>query len=429
MEDHCNASLRSQVRIFEIDVAKSPAKPVVSLHPPTSTLATAVAWSYFGLIVLAIAIFYLQGSWTVIAGQEMSWPKTTFTVVNFATLTGFQTTTNYSTDLKLPGQFLALLLTVGGILYSLIVSGTACVRILRLPYTDRQVGFFCLVITAVAMLGGSSLLIRSDQSLLASVFQAASAFGNSGSWLGADPHLSDWQSWVVLMPLAIIGGLGLPVLIELIWPKPDHPISKHSQFTLAWSAGVLLVGTLLLLVLNLPKSVTDISDLRMPFLHAVSGSIESRGAAIPVYNASEFSRHAQRILMILMLIGAGTAGTAGGLKVTTLFVLYRGTRESLASRPAGRLFGIAMTWLAILIGLFVLCYINLLRTVPDLDADRLLMLSISAATNAGLSHDRVSMANAGYSALAITMLLGRIIPPMILWWISQSTRDADVCVA
>ena len=65
---------------------------------------------------------------------------------------------------------------------------------------------------------------------------------------------------------------------------------------------------------------------------------------------------------------------------------------------------------------------------PDLDPDRLLMLSISAATNCGLAHDKVSLAQSGYNSLSITMLLGRIVPPMVLWWLAQTTRETDVCV-
>jgi len=410
-------------------VQKSPAKTVLPLQPPTSVLATATAWLYFALIVISIAVYYLQSGWTVISGTEMSWPKTVFTVINFATLTGFATTSNYTTDLKIPGQSIALLLTIGGILYSLIVSGTAAVRILRLPYSDRQVGYFSLIFTTVAVLGGSTLLMRSEQSYLAAVFQAASSFGNSGAWIGIDPHLEDWRVWIVVFPLAISGGFGLPVLMELLWRRRTHSLSRHTHLTVAWTAAVMLIGAALLLLLSLPKQVIEPAALRLPLLHALSGTLESRGAAIPIHNASDFSRQSQRILMILMLIGAGSAGTAGGLKVTTLFVLVRGTKHSLGRRTSGRLFGIALTWTAILIALIIACWINLLRTVPDLDTDRLLLLSVSAATNAGLSHDRVSLNHSGYTAMAITMLLGRILPPMILWWIAQSTRDEDVCVA
>lgn len=397
--------------------------------PITSTPATVCAWGYFALLAAGFAIFYFGGDSVVVAGQEMSWPKAMFTTINVGTLTGFPTTTNFTTDLKITGQLLALLLTLGGILYSLIVGGTAAVRILRLPYSDRQVGIFSLTLTLILILAGSVLLVRGEQSLLAALFQSTSAFGNAGAWIGVEPTLTEWRTWLVLLPLAILGGLGLPVLIELLSPRNGRSLSTHSQLTLSINALVILIGTALILALTLPDKVTGPGSLRTPFLQAISATVETRSAGLPLYFVTpEFSRAAHRIMMILMLIGAGTAGTAGGLKLTTIYVLYRGTRRSLSGETMGRSLGIALTWLAVLLGVILMCHVNLLRQVPDLDADRLLMLSVSAATNCGLAHDKVSLAQAGYNSLSITMLLGRIIPPMVLWWMAQTTRDEEICV-
>jgi len=410
-------------------VGKQIANSAAPVLPTTSPLATACAWGYFVLLITCIAIFYLGGSAAVVAGQEMSLPKLVFTILNFGTLTGFPTTTNYTTDLKIPGQILALLLTLGGTLYSLIVGGTAAVRILKLPYSDKQVCLFSVVLTVLATIAGSVFLVRGDQTFLASIFQAASAFGNSGAWIGVEPALDEWQTWLVLLPLALLGGFGLPVLIEMLWPRKGRKLSQHSHLTLSLNAMVIVIGAGLLLALNWPDKMLGMGSMRTPFLQAVSGTIQTRSAGLPLYFITpEFSRAAHRILMLLMLIGAGTAGTAGGLKLTTMYVLYRGTRDSLSGRSPGRIFGVAMTWLVILLGIILLCHINLLRQVPDLDADRLLMLSVSAATNCGLAHDKVSLAQSGYNSLSITMLLGRIVPPMMLWWLAQTTRDADVCV-
>lgn len=397
--------------------------------PVTSSLATACAWGYFALLILGFIVFHYGGSFAVVAGQEMSLPKAMFTTLNLGTLTGFQTTTNYTTDLKWQGQVLAILLMLGGILYSLIVGGTAAVRILRLPFTDRQVARFAMLITVAAVILGALLQIQGGQTLLASVFQSISAFGNAGGWMGIEPSLESWRTWIVLLPLATLGGLGLPVLIELVWGRRESTLSLHTRCTLTLTAGMVIGGTLLLFALSWPTKISGVDSLRLPFLLAVSGTLDARSAGLPFYFITpEFSRAASRVLLVLMLIGAGSAGTAGGLKLSTIYVLWRGTRESLASRPAGRSFGIALTWLAILMGVILLCHVNLLRQVPDLDTDRLFVLSVSAATNCGLAHDRVSLSQSGYNSLSITMLLGRIIPPMILWWMAQTTRDAEVCV-
>jgi hypothetical protein len=67
-------------------------------------------------------------------------------------------------------------------------------------------------------------------------------------------------------------------------------------------------------------------------------------------------------------------------------------------------------------------------TQPDLNADRLLLLAVSAASNAGLSHDRVAIVGPGLAALSATMLLGRLLPWGLLWWLAAAAPDENVAI-
>ena len=70
----------------------------------------------------------------------------------------------------------------------------------------------------------------------------------------------------------------------------------------------------------------------------------------------------------------------------------------------------------------------LLSTEPGMDADRLLFIATSAAANVGLTHDRVGIVGTGMYALTLTMLLGRILPVMILWWAIRHADETDVAI-
>lgn len=391
-----------------------------------SSLATVVAWGYFILLAIVFILFYFGGSFAVIAGQEMHIAKAMFTTLNAGTLTGFQYGTAVD-DLKAPGKLMIGLLTAGGILYSLIVGGTAAARILRLPYNDRQIAVSAVLITVLlTLLGGLLLGQQRDHPWYAGFFQALSAFGNSGVWIDDFPSRHHWTSFAILLPLAVIGGLGLPVLLEISrgnWRR------GHASTTLLWSAGVFLGAMLILWLMIGPETLGRAAPWSDFLTNSTATAINTRNAGLPMQYTADFTRPAQRILMLLMLIGAGSAGTAGGLKVTTLAILFRGTRDTLLGINPGRIFGIALCWTGALLGVILLCYLNLLRTWPDMDADRLLMISISAATNCGLAHDKLSPSVGAYYSLSVTMLLGRILPVMVLWWTAQTTNDAELCAA
>jgi Trk-type K+ transport system membrane component len=72
--------------------------------------------------------------------------------------------------------------------------------------------------------------------------------------------------------------------------------------------------------------------------------------------------------------------------------------------------------------------LSLLQADPQTPADRVLFTTISAAANAGLSHDPLSVTASNAWTLATTRLLGRLLPICVLWWMALTTRDADVVV-
>jgi trk system potassium uptake protein TrkH len=130
----------------------------------------------------------------------------------------------------------------------------------------------------------------------------------------------------------------------------------------------------------------------------------------------------------MMLVGAAPGGAGGGLKLTTLAVLGVGLAQVLRGRAPGRVFGIAMAWMAALATIVFATFLLLLGLVPEMPADRLLVLAISATGNVGLSHDAVSVARNGAYVLAGAMLLGRVLPLLVLWWLTRLDEPVEVAI-
>ena len=133
-------------------------------------------------------------------------------------------------------------------------------------------------------------------------------------------------------------------------------------------------------------------------------------------------------VMVLMMIGAASGGTGGGLKVSTLAVLSSGTRKLLRGESPGRPMGIALIWLAIYLGIALFGLLMMLFAEPQLASEQSLFLTISALSNVGLSHDLLPNMPKGTFILAALMMAGRMVPLLILWWMADTTTDAEVAV-
>src|SRR5204863_5624336 len=103
--------------------------------------------------------------------------------------------------------------------------------------------------------GGAIPLISSGYGMGSSFMLSASALANSGVHSGPVPAVLNWQMHVVLLPLAILGGLGSVVLIELVGlVRMKGELSAYSKTVLAATAWVYIVLFVLLLVVQAVES-------------------------------------------------------------------------------------------------------------------------------------------------------------------------------
>jgi len=425
-----------------------PNRETISVDPilPDRQSGRDTAWGFFlGYLVLVSAGFAaLRLPGTMVHGNELNIDRAIFTAINAATLTGFQL--NVGAGQFNPnspvGPAAILLLTLGGAVFSLAVGGLAVVRILRLPYHDGQVISAATTATTISTLAGAATLIGGGRGLFDALLQSASAFGNSGLYHGPLSGATAWQTHIILLPLALFGGLGLTVLMELYdWVVRSRPLSEHAKTVLTLSAWLYIIGFVLLLASresfwsNLFAGVGQLGwyhrqsvAIRGAIASSSVLAINSRTAGFPFEFAGTLPRATQWVVMALMVIGANPASTAGGVKATTFLQIGRGVGDALARRRVSRAFGIACVWLAGYFGIVALGFLTLLWQAPELPPDRLLFLSVSATSNVGLSHDSISMVLSGLFTLSLVMLMGRIAPLLVLWWMAETTEDADIAV-
>jgi trk system potassium uptake protein TrkH len=239
------------------------------------------------------------------------------------------------------------------------------------------------------------------------------------------PDADDARTVIGLMPLAILGAIGLPVLIELFnWIFRGLTMSKHSQVVLAATSAMFLLGLIGCYLFLRDANV----EPRPALASALIGSVNSRTAGLPIEYVYDYPRAMQWLLVGLMFIGGAPASTAGGLKLTTLVVLLIGMRRTLRNDSSGRAFGIALAWCTIYLLLNFLTMLWLLQSAPEISADRALFITVSAVSNTGLSPDPLSVTAANGYVLSTAMLLGRLLPVCVLWWMAATTRDSEIAI-
>ena len=170
------------------------------------------------------------------------------------------------------------------------------------------------------------------------VFHAVSAFNNAGFSTNADSLVGYVTDPWICLPIAaavILGGLGFPVVFELLrcWRRPAL-WSVLTRITLALTGALLVLGTAVLTLAEFtnPRTLGPLGG-GQKLLAGFFASTMTRTAGFNSVDIGAMRPESLLASDVLMFIGGGSAGTAGGIKVTTFgllaFVLWSEMRGEL----------------------------------------------------------------------------------------------------
>lgn len=230
------------------------------------------------------------------------------------------------------------------------------------------------------------------------IFHAVSAFNNAGFSLYSDNLIGLAEDPWIIVPLCaavVAGGLGFPVIIALM--RDGFRIrdwTVHVRLTVYGTLLLLAAGFVFLAAFewNRPETLGPLST-GGKFLGALAGSVFPRTAG---FNSIDYGVATPETLMvtnILMFIGGGSAGTAGGIKITTFLILgfaiwneVRGREQvtiahrSISSSAQRQALSVALLGVAA-----VVAGTLLLLMFTDYSLEKVLFESISAFATVGVS--------------------------------------------
>jgi potassium uptake TrkH family protein len=413
------------------------------------------------LVAMTVGTILLSLPWATPGQERPPLVTAAFTAVSAVSITGL-TSVDTATYWSPFGQVVILVcIQVGGFgimtgatLLSLLVGGrlrlkssliaqaeTGTVNVGDVRHVVRRIAVTMAAFeAAIAVVLTAQFRARYDDTwgtaLWHGVFHAVSAFNNAGFALYSDNIVGFVDDAWIAFPICfgvIVGGIGFPVLFELRrrWRQPSL-WTVHTRITVYGSAILLTVGTVAFLTLEWGNAGTlgPLSTWEKA-VAGFAGGVAPRSSGFNAVDYGQITPETMAVNYALMFIGGGSASTAGGIKVTTFFllgyVIWSEIRGEPDTRVAHRSIGSGTLRRALTIALLSIGAIAIgtmfVLLVTDFALDVVLFEVISAFATVGLSTGITPLLPASAQvALIVLMFTGRIGPITVASALALKTR-------
>lgn len=415
-----------------------------------------IAVGFLGVILLGAVLLWLPIS----NQQPIAFADALFTAVSAVCVTGLVTITPAVQFTVIGKGILLALIQIGGL--GVIACMVAFFLIIKKKITMKErvliqqtynldtltgmVQFVIRILRGTFLVEGIGALLYSIrfipefglvEGICYSVFHAVSAFCNAGiDILGSSSYMAYVKSPIVSLTtifLIVIGGLGFPVWHD-IYTNTKRVITEkqparrlfmrlklQTKIVLTMTAVLLITGFLGFFILEY-KNPETMGGLNFWQKLMASGfqSVTTRTAGFASVSQAGLTSGSKLLACILMFVGGSPAGTAGGVKTTTVAMLLltclgvlKGKRDTECFgrkiEPSIVRSGIAIILLTFLFWLSGVTLITVLE--PQVDFLRIMYEVTSAMATVGLTADLTpELGRASQAVLMVLMYVGRIGP-------------------
>ena len=296
--------------------------------------------------------------------------------------------------------------------------------VLRLPARIGLVMLVAEAATAAALTIGFRQHTDSWESAVwQGVFHAVSAFNNAGFALHSDSLMGFVGDPMIILPVClaiVVGGIGFPVLFELaraLRKRGSFRWSVHTRLTVSGTLILLIVGTVgfALFEWNNPGTMGSLS-FGDKVLASLLGGVSPRTAGFNSIDYGMVSESTIGLNYVLMFIGGGSAGTAGGVKVGTVGIVIavviaelRGENQVVVSRRAIPAAVVRSALTVIALGATAVLLGTILLAEDRFSLQQVLFEAVSAFGTVGLSTGITSQLRPeSLVVLMVLMYVGRV---------------------
>ena len=449
-------------------------KPRVSETPPTEfvvserrirarTFSSPMLLIIIFIVLISIGTLCLMAPFAHYEDSFGGFLVALFTATSAVTVTGLvvvETSSNWT----MGGQLVIMVLMfVGGLGFMALAAflltilgqriSMAQSLLIRETFSRDQLGGLqrlsvAIVITAVsiqifgflAFFSRFIFIYEPGEALWQSLFLAVSGFNNAGIFIfpekaGLLAHQGDFVLLAILGILILLGTLSFWVVSDLILKRKFRLYTLVTKIVLIMTVSLIIVAGIFIYVSEGSNELT-LGSLSTPHKIAISlfEGISGRTAGFTTINY-EFARPATDLFMSLMMfVGGATASVAGGIKVTTFFIILMSIYILIRERTYLTVFDREIDELtirrsyAILVistGFVFLCTLGLAITNSGILLRDILFESFSAFGTVGLSTGITDqLTPIGQVIVILTMLIGRV-GPLIIGLKMVPNRDVN----
>jgi len=313
----------------------------------------------------------------------------------------------------------------------------------------RATKFIIIITFLIEAIGATFLFFRwreiffnTGQLAFSSIFHSISAFCNAGF----SPFRNNLENFrgdvftnLIVASLIILGGIGFLVL-EDFWRNiisflKNHTIhtkstihtyqkfklTLHTKVVLISTACIILLGALLFYVFE-KENLFYLSQKEL-VLSSFFQVITARTAGFNTVDIGMLTSPTLLLLILIMFVGAAPASTAGGIKVTSLALVFLSIISFLKGKEETVIFGrtipkIQFKKIFVLVStylLFCLVIFLLMLYTEKGNFEKILFEVFSAMGTVGLSTGITPyLTSIGKALIIITMFVGRLLPLSIV---------------
>ena len=292
----------------------------------------------------------------------------------------------------------------------------------------------------VEFIGAAFLFIRFSETkplleaIYFSIFHSVSAFCNAGFSLFSDNlcrFRGDILINVVVMLLIIVGGIGFPVIVNILerLRKKEKRLSLNTRLVLITTLCLIFFGAIIFYLMEQDNLLKGIPT-KEKILASLFSSVTPRTAG---FNTVDFGIAKEATLLficILMFIGASPGGTGGGIKTTTFAVIVLNTINTMRDKLSVEIFNreipfdvirksIIVFFLSIL---WLAAGTILIALTEKILLSKVLFEEFSAFGTVGLSTGiTATLKPFSKIVLMMTMFIGRIGPMTLVFSLGMET--------
>lgn len=271
-----------------------------------------------------------------------------------------------------------------------------------------------------------------------SIFHSISSFNNAGFSLWSDSlmgYVGDPVVNIVITLLFILGGIGFTVLSDLWRTKYFHQLSLHTKLMLIGTFVINVVAMLIIFSLEYSNPATlGALNLHDKLWASYFQAVTTRTAGFNSLDIGSMTDGSIVFMLLLMFIGAGSASTGSGIKLTTFIVIVMAVVTFLKGRNETVIFNrtiknqIIIRSLAIVIMSLMVIFLTIFALSITENAPFLMIIFevFSAFGTVGLSMGLTAdLTSLGKEIIIVLMFIGRI-GPLTLAFSLAKTQKASI---